>query len=201
MLQAQVRALFSGTSHSLFHDLISAPSKSSVHVEKAVVVVSSRPSASRDLGRYLTHRIEVRGFTKEKRELYIREALKDDVQSAQILLEEIEDITNEELNLNLPLSVVILTHTFLSSGCKLPSGGGVGEGRGEEGSEDKGKGDFDGKRGEGGRRRGFLPGDFRLPRDSTMCSSAKEISESGPEPLCGGSGCTKNCNLSHWWLL
>ena len=106
---------------SLFHDLISAPSKSSVHVEKAVVVVSSRPSASRDLGRYLTHRVEVRGFTKEKRELYIRESLKDDVQSAQILLEEIEDITNEELNLNLPLSVVILTHTFLSSGCKLPS--------------------------------------------------------------------------------
>ena len=106
---------------SLFHDLISAPSKSSIHVEKAVVVVSSRPSASRDLGRYLTHRVDVRGFTKEKRELYIREALKDDVQSAQILVEEIEDISNDELNLNLPLSVVILTHTFLSSGCKLPS--------------------------------------------------------------------------------
>ena len=100
---------------SFFHNLVSAPSEYSIM--KAVILVSSRPSASRSLGTYLSSRVGVMGFTKESREQYIRETLND---NAQKFIEEIES-DGDELNLSLPLTVVILTHNFISSDYKLPS--------------------------------------------------------------------------------
>ena len=100
---------------SFFHNIVSAPSEYSIM--KADILVSSRPSASRSLGTYLSSRVGVMGFTKESRELYIRETLND---NAQKFIEEIESV-GDELNLSLPLTVVILTHNFISSDYKLPS--------------------------------------------------------------------------------
>ena len=105
---------------SLFHGLIAAPSECSI--EKAVVVVSSRPSASHDLRAYLSHRVELRGFTKEKREQYVRETLKGNPSDAQKLIEGIEGIEEDEvMDLSHPMNIVILTHIFISSNYTLPS--------------------------------------------------------------------------------
>ena len=105
---------------SLFHDLIAAPSSCSI--EKAVVLVSSRPSASDDLWVHLSHRVELRGFTKQNRERYIRETLKNRPGDAGKLMEEIENIEdNDVMDLCHPLNVASLIHVFSTSEGKLPT--------------------------------------------------------------------------------
>ena len=104
---------------SLIHDIITEPSKCSV--QKAAVVVSSRPSASRDIRIYTSTRVEVIGFTRERREEYVREALQDKPETAHSLLRQIESDPRLSENCHLPLNLVIITHTFQCSGNTLPS--------------------------------------------------------------------------------
>ena len=104
---------------SLFHDIISDPVQCSL--EEAVVVVSSRPAASHDLWKYATSRVEVLGFTKERREEYIQESLKNDPQHVKVLIHRIESVPELGCSCHLPLNLVIVTHTFICSGNKLPS--------------------------------------------------------------------------------
>ena len=105
---------------SLFHDLIAAPSSCSI--EKAVVLVSSRPSASHDLWVHLSHRVELRGFTRQNRERYIRETLKNRPGDAGKLIEEIKNIEdNDVMDLCHPLNVASLIHVFSTSEGKLPT--------------------------------------------------------------------------------
>ena len=104
---------------SLIHDIIAEPSK--CLVEAAAVVVSSRPSASRDIRIYASTRVEVLGFTRERREEYIRESLPGKPKAVHSFLQQIESVPQLGENCHLPLNLVIITHTFLCSGNTLPS--------------------------------------------------------------------------------
>ena len=104
---------------SLIHDIIAEPSKCSV--EAAAVIVSSRPSASHGIRKYTSTRVEVIGFTRERREEYVREALQDEPETAHSLLRQIKSDPRLSQNCHLPLNLVIITHTFLCSGNTLPS--------------------------------------------------------------------------------
>ena len=104
---------------SLIHDIIAAPSKYSI--QKATVVVSSRPSASNDIRKYSSSRVEVIGFTKERRNEYIRETIPDNEQAALKLIEKIDNFPELAQNCHLPLNVVIITHIFVCSKHELPS--------------------------------------------------------------------------------
>ena len=104
---------------SLFHDIISAPSQCSI--EKAVVVVSSRPSASQGLWSYASARVSVLGFTSEGREMFILQSLKNSPEHAQALIGKIESIPQLISDCYLPLNLVIITHVFMCSGNTLPS--------------------------------------------------------------------------------
>ena len=104
---------------SLFHDIISAPSKCSI--EKAVVVVSSRPSASQGLWSYASARVSVLGFTSEGSENFILESLKNSPEHAQALIEKIYSNPRLSSDCHLPLNLVIITHVFMCSGNTLPS--------------------------------------------------------------------------------
>ena len=104
---------------SLFHDIIADPSKCSV--EAAAVVVSSRPSASDAIRKYASTRVEVLGFTRERREEYIRESLPGKPEAAHSLLQQIESVPQLGANCHLPLNLAIITHTFQCLGNTLPS--------------------------------------------------------------------------------
>ena len=104
---------------SLFHDIISTPSKCSI--EKAVVVVSSRPSASQGLWSYASARVSVLGFTSEGSENFILESLKNSPEHAQALIEKIYSNPQLSSDCHLPLNLVIITHVFMCSGNTLPS--------------------------------------------------------------------------------
>ena len=103
---------------SIFHDLIAAPYKFSI--DKAVVLVSSRPSASNDQWVYFSHRIELQRFTKQSQERYIRETLKNNPSGAQRLIEEVQSSDNIT-DFSLPLNIANLTHIFSTSEGKLPT--------------------------------------------------------------------------------
>ena len=103
---------------SLIHDIITAPSKRSL--QKAAIVVSSRPKASARLWPYASTRVEVIGFTKERRNEYIRESI-ENLATAQKLMQQIEDIPQLGQNCHLPLNLAIITNTFLCSKNELPS--------------------------------------------------------------------------------
>ena len=107
---------------SLFYDLIAAPSECSI--EKAVIVVSSRSAAFQDMRVFLSSRsrVELRGFTQETREMYVKEALKNYPREAEKLIECMETSEYDDvMDLSHPMSVVILTHSFISSNFTLPS--------------------------------------------------------------------------------
>ena len=103
---------------SLIHDIITAPFKRSL--QKAAIVVSSRPKASACLWPYASTRVEVIGFIKERRNEYIQESIENPA-TAQKLMQQIEDIPQLGQNCHLPLNLVIITHTFLCSKNELPS--------------------------------------------------------------------------------
>ena len=104
---------------SLIHDIIAASSKYSI--QKATVVVSSRPSASNDIRKYASSRVEVIGFTKERRNEYIRETIPGNEQAALKLIKEIDNFPELAQNCHLPLNTVIITHIFVCSKHELPS--------------------------------------------------------------------------------
>ena len=104
--------------NSFFFGLIKDPHFSSL--KRATIVISSRPSASGKLRKFVSSRVEVLGFTKRKREEYVVEAISNP-EAAQELLAQIEDVPQLGENCHLPLNLVIITHTFLCMGHKLPS--------------------------------------------------------------------------------
>ena len=105
---------------SFFHDLIAKPSDWSV--EKAAIVVSSRPLTSDDdLWVYLSERVALQGFTREMREKYIREALPESSEDAQCLIDNIESAeTSDNIDFTHPLNIASLVHIFQTSGGDLP---------------------------------------------------------------------------------
>ena len=100
---------------SLIYDLIASPYECSI--ERAVVVVTSRPHACCDLRELSTSRVELHGFTKESREKYITEALGTNI--ALKLIEEIDSIDGV-VDLSHPLTIVNLTHIYSTSSHTLP---------------------------------------------------------------------------------
>ena len=103
---------------SLIHNIITAPSKCAL--QKAAIVVSSRPKASARLWPYASTRVEVIGFTKKRRNEYIQESI-ENLATAQKLMQQIEDIPQLGENCHLPLNLAIITNTFLCSKNELPS--------------------------------------------------------------------------------
>ena len=103
---------------SFFFGLIKNPHLSSL--KRATIVISSRPSASGKLRNFVSSRIKVLGFTKREREEYVVETISNP-DAAQELLAQIEDVPQLGENCHLPLNLVIITHTFLCMGHKLPS--------------------------------------------------------------------------------
>ena len=103
---------------SLIHNIITGPSKCAL--QKAAIVVSSRPKASAHLWPYASTRVEVIGFTKKRRNEYIQESI-ENLATAQKLMQQIEDIPQLGQNCHLPLNLAIITNTFLCSKNELPS--------------------------------------------------------------------------------
>ena len=104
---------------SFFHSIIAKPAD--YELEKAVVVVSSRPLSSSDLCVYLSHRVELQGFTKETRDQYIRQSLRDSPDDAQSLIDKIEGVKySGTMDLSLPLNIASLIHIFCASDGDLP---------------------------------------------------------------------------------
>ena len=104
--------------NSFFFGLIKNPHFSSL--KRATIVISSRPSASGKLRKFVSSRVEVLGFTERKREEYVVEAISNPG-AAQELLAQIKHVPQLGENCHLPLNLVIITHTFLCMGHKLPS--------------------------------------------------------------------------------
>ena len=104
---------------SFFHNILAKPCDWSV--EKAVVVVSSRSLASYDdLWMYLSECVALRGFTREMREKYIKEALSDG-NDAQSLIDKIESAEmSDSTDFSHPLNVASLVHIFRTRGGDLP---------------------------------------------------------------------------------
>ena len=105
---------------SFLHNLIAKPCDWSV--EKAAIVVSSRPLPSDDMCLYLSKRVALQGFKREMRELYIVEALKDyHCDYAKSLIEKIENAeASGSMDLSLPLNIASLINIFSTSGGDLP---------------------------------------------------------------------------------
>ena len=104
---------------SLFHTLIEAPHKHSL--QKAAVVVSARQISSASLQQYASTRIEILGFTPDQIEQYVQTSLQSQSQAATSLLTTIKQDPVLQSNCYLPLSIAIITHTFICMGHALPA--------------------------------------------------------------------------------
>ena len=104
---------------SLFQTLIGAPYKHSL--QKAAVVVSARQISSSSLQQYTSTRIEILGFTPDQIEEYVKTSLQSQPQAATSLLTTIKQDPVLQSNCYLPLSIAIITHTFICMGHALPA--------------------------------------------------------------------------------
>ena len=103
---------------SLFQILIEKPHKYSL--QKVAIVVSSRQNSSTGLQQYSSTRIEILGFTHQQIETYIKTSLKSQPKAASSLLNRIQQDPVLQGNCYLPLSIAIITHTFICMGHSLP---------------------------------------------------------------------------------
>ena len=103
---------------SLFQILIEKPHKYSL--QKVAIVVSSRQISSTGLQRYSSTRIEILGFTHQQIEMYVKTSLKSQPKAASSLLNRIQQDPVLQGNCYLPLSIAIITHTFICMGHSLP---------------------------------------------------------------------------------
>ena len=103
---------------SLFQILIEKPHKYSL--QKVAIVVSSRQISSTCLQRYSSTRIEILGFTHQQIETYVKTSLKSQPKAASSLLNRIQQDPVLRGNCYLPLSIAIITHTFICMGHSLP---------------------------------------------------------------------------------
>ena len=104
---------------SLFQTLIGAPYKHSL--PKVAVVVSARQISSSSLQQYTSTRIEILGFTPDQIEEYVKTSLQSQPQAATSLLTTIKQDPVLQGNCYLPLSIAIITHTFICMGHALPA--------------------------------------------------------------------------------
>ena len=103
---------------SPFQILIEEPHKYSL--QKVAIVVSSRQISSTGLQRYSSTRIEILGFTRQQIETYVKTSLKSQPKAASSLLNRIQQDPVLQGNCYLPLSIAIITHTFICMGHSLP---------------------------------------------------------------------------------
>ena len=103
---------------SLFQILIEKPHKYSL--QKVAIVLSSRQISSTGLQRYSSTRIEILGFTHQQIETYVKTSLKSQPKAASSLLNRIQQDPVLQGNCYLPLSIAIITHTFICMGHSLP---------------------------------------------------------------------------------
>ena len=103
---------------SLFQILIEKPHKYSL--QKVAIVVSSRQISSTGLQQYSSTRIEILGFTYQQIETYVKTSLKSQPEAASSLLNRIQQDPVLQGNCYLPLSIAIITHTFICMGHSLP---------------------------------------------------------------------------------
>ena len=103
---------------SLFQILIEKPHTYSL--QKVAIVVSSRQISSTGLQRYSSTRIEILGFTHQQIETYVKTSLKSQPKAASLLLNRIQQDPVLQGNCYLPLSIAIITHTFICMGHSLP---------------------------------------------------------------------------------
>ena len=103
---------------SLFQILIEKPHKYSL--QKVAIVVSSRQISSTGLQHYSSTRIEILGFTHQQIETYVKTSLKSQPKAASSLLNRIQQDPVLQGNCYLPLSIAIITHTFICMGHSLP---------------------------------------------------------------------------------
>ena len=104
---------------SLFRTLIEAPHKHSL--QKAAVVVSACQISSASLQQYTSTQIEILGFTPDQIEQYVETSLQSQPQAATSLLTTIKQDPVLQSNCYLPLSIAIITHTFICMGHALPA--------------------------------------------------------------------------------
>ena len=88
---------------------------------KCAFIVTSRPSASAELHKYVSLRVEVLGFTPDELEQYFSECLKGDSGAVQTLLDRIRENPVVEGSCYLPLNASIIAHVFLSGDHSLPT--------------------------------------------------------------------------------
>ena len=82
--------------------------------------MSSRQISSTCLQRYSSTRIEILGFTYQQIETYVKTSLKSQPKAASSLLNRIQQDPVLQGNYYLPLSIAIITHTFICMGHSLP---------------------------------------------------------------------------------
>ena len=103
---------------SPFQILIENPHKYSL--QKVAIVVSSRQISSTGLQQYSSTRIEILGFTHQQIETYVKTSLKSQPKAASSLLNRIQQDPVLQGNCYLPLSIAIITHTFICMGHSIP---------------------------------------------------------------------------------
>ena len=102
---------------SIFLEVLKCPEKYSL--SKAAVLVSARPITSVSIQQFATTRIEILGFTPEQIDMYVTKSLPE--REAKKLTAAIREDPILQGNCYLPLSIAIITHTYITMGHELPA--------------------------------------------------------------------------------
>lgn len=102
---------------SIFLDILKHPGM--YHLTNAAVLITSRTTVSTTIQEFATTRIEILGFTPRHIKRYIRESLPEN--KAKNLISAIRKDPVLKENCYLPLSLAIITHTYISFNHKLPT--------------------------------------------------------------------------------
>ena len=100
---------------SIFHELIQRM------LSECSVIVTSRPILSGDLCPVVSSRIEVLGFTPEKRRQYFTKCFKGDTKALEALLEKVQENPVVQSMCYLPLNAAFIVHTFKFKDQLLPN--------------------------------------------------------------------------------
>ena len=102
---------------SMFLEVLKLPGKH--YLSNAAVLVSARPVKSASIQKFATTRIEILGFTPKQIEMYVTESLPE--KEAGKLISSIREDPVLQGNCYLPLSIAIITHTYITLGHELPA--------------------------------------------------------------------------------
>ena len=101
----------SAPSYSIIKDILE-----SRKLHKSSFIVTSRPTSSMNLHKFVDKRIEILGFTKDELQAYFTECLKDDHGKVKALQQRIKENPVVEGSCYLPLNASILVHLFKCDG-------------------------------------------------------------------------------------